>query len=141
MTELDTGQQQCAATSPRRNRALLYGGIIATVLIVSVGVTLLIALPDGPPPVDYSVSVTGNVSASWVSDDSEGTLDLTNFGNSDTIRAGSLTLTVKSNMPSGASCSIIDLDANVIDVQMAYPARGTSGKDALVTVTCRTNKH
>lgn len=141
MTEPDAEQPQTAATSPRRNRTLLYVGIAAAVLILAAGVTLLVKLPGDPPPIDYHVAVTGNISASWVSDDSDGTLDLANGGNSDKIRAGSLTLTVQSTMPSGASCSIVDPNGNLVDTQIAIPARGTSGKDASTTVTCSTNKH
>jgi len=141
MTEHDAEQSQTAAASPRRYRTLLYIGIAAAVLIVSAGVTLLVVLPSGPPPVDYVIGVTGNVSATWVSEDSDGQLDLTNGGNSDKIRAGSLTLTVFSTMPSGASCSIVDPDGNLVDTQIVFPARGTSGKDAATTVTCSTKKH
>ncbi|MEV6644323.1 hypothetical protein [Amycolatopsis sp. NPDC051371] len=142
MTEQDAElpQTAAAAASPRRNRTLLYVAVAAAVLIVSAGIILFVQLPAAPPPVDYHVAVTGNVSASWVSDDSDGKLDLANGGNSEKIRAGSLKLTVQSTMPSGASCTIVDPNGNVIDTQMAFPARGTSGTDASTTVTCSTKK-
>lgn len=142
MTDADADQPQTAAATPRRNRTRLYGGIVVGALvIVAAGVVLLVKLPGGPPLVDYYFAVTGNISASWVSDDSDGKLDLANGGNSDKIRASSLTVTVQSTMPSGASCGIVDPNGNLVDTQMAIPPRGTSGKDAATTVTCSTKKH
>lgn len=64
MTEPYTEQPRSPATSRRRYRTLLYVGIPATALVIAAGVTLLVKLPSGPPPVDYHVSVTGNISAS-----------------------------------------------------------------------------
>ncbi|QKV75819.1 hypothetical protein [Amycolatopsis sp. Hca4] len=140
MTDHGTQLPRAGAASPRRSRALLYTGIATAVLVVSAGVILIVNLPGGPPPVDYHVAVTGNVSASWVSDDGDGKLDLTTGGNSEMIRAGSLTITVQSTMPSGASCSIVGPNGNVVDDQITFPPRGTSGEDAATTVTCSTEK-
>lgn len=126
---------------PRRYRTLLYVGLAAAVLIISAGVILIVKLPSGPPPVGYTVGATGNISAAWVSEDSDGQLDLTNGGNSDKIRAGSLTLTVLSTMPSGASCSIVDPDGNLVDAQVTSPTRGATGAAASTMVTCSTKKH
>lgn len=138
MTKNDAQEPQTAPS--RRSRTLLYTAIAVAVLVASGGIVLLVTRPDDPPPVDYTVAVTGNISATWVSDDNDGQLDLTNGGNSDKIRADSLTLTVQSTMPSGASCSIVDPNANLVDTQIAFPAHGTSGQDALTTVTCSTKK-
>ncbi|MGW3994808.1 hypothetical protein ACWEF6_15100 [Amycolatopsis sp. NPDC004772] len=141
MTEHDAEQPQTAAASSRQYRTLLYVGIGAAALAISAGVLLVVELPSGPPPVDYIVGATGNISASWVSEDSDGKLDLTNGGNTDRVRAGSLTLTVVSTMPSGASCSIVDPDGNLVDTQIAFPPRGTSGANASTIVTCSTKNH
>ncbi|WP_326952258.1 hypothetical protein [Amycolatopsis sp. NBC_01286] len=140
MTKNDTQRPQTAAGAPHRNRAMRYAAIAAAVLVVAVSTILLVTRPNDPPPADYHVAVTGNISATWVSDNSDGTLDLTNGGNSEKIRAGSLTLTVQSTLPSGASCTIVDSNANIIDTKDAIPTRGASGKDALTTVTCSTTK-
>jgi hypothetical protein len=141
MTEHDAEQPQTAAAPPRRHRTVLFVGIAAVALVISAGVILIVKIPSGPPPVDYIVGATGNLSASWVSEDSIGQLDLTNGGNTDRIRAGTLTLTVLSNMPSGASCSIVDPDGNLIDAQVTSPTRGTTGAAASTMVTCSTKKH
>ncbi|WP_410627993.1 hypothetical protein [Amycolatopsis sp. cmx-8-4] len=81
MTKNDAQRPQ-TAEAPHRNRALRYAAIAAAVL-VAVGTILLVTHPNDPPPVDYHVAVTANISATWVSDDSDGTLDLTNGGNSE----------------------------------------------------------
>ena len=89
MTKNDAQRPQTAAASPHRNRTLRYAAIAAAVLVVAVGAILLVTRPNDPPPVDYDVAVTGNISATWVSDDTDGTLDLTNGGNSEPARSHS----------------------------------------------------
>lgn len=86
MTKNDTQRPQTAAGAPHRNRAMRYAAIAAAVLVVAVSTILLVTRPNDPPPADYHVAVTGNISATWVSDNSDGTLDLTNGGNSEKIR-------------------------------------------------------
>jgi hypothetical protein len=136
MTDQHAAEQTAA---PRRN-GLRYAAIAAAVLAVVAGIILLVKVTGDSAPVDYRVTVSGNINATWTSDDGTGKLNLYDGIDTQTIHAGSLTVTVNSTMPDGATCKIVDPDGNTIDSQSQRPAAGVTGMAAWTTVTCSTKK-
>jgi hypothetical protein len=139
MTQQHAAEQQTAA-APRRNRTLRYTAIAAAIVLAVAGIIWLVNATGSAAPVDYRVSAHGNISATWTSDTAAGKLDLYNGDNAATVHAGTLTVTVQSTMPDGASCKIDDAHGNIVDSQSQMPAAGVSGLDAWTTVTCSTMK-
>lgn len=141
MTQPDTDQQpQTTPAAPRRSRALRYTAIAAGILVFVAGIIWLVNATGAPAPTDYRVTAHGNISAGWISDDTNGNLDLANGDDTATVHARSLTITVQSTMPDGASCQIVDASGQVVDVQVTHPAEGVSGVEAWTTATCSTKK-
>jgi len=128
---------QLPAASKRRLR---YAAIAAAVLICAAGIVLLVKVTAGLAPVDYKITAHGNISATWISDSGSGKLDMYTGDGMDTVHAGSLTITVQSTMPTGATCAIKDAVGNTIDKHAQFPADGSAGLDAWTTVTCTTKE-
>lgn len=139
MTQQQHADPQAGA-APHSN-ALRYTVIAAAVLIVAAGIILFIKLASGPAPVDYKVSAHGNLSATWTSSTGTGKLDMYNGDDMQTVHAGTLTITVNSTMPTGATCQITGPDGTVIDKQANFPAAGATSLDAWTTATCSTKNH
>jgi hypothetical protein len=137
MTQPDTDTEQQPDTA-RRRPILRYAAIAAAIVAAVAGIIWLVNVTGSAAPVDYRVTASGNIGATWSSEDATGKLDLYSGSDTQTIHAGTLTVTVQSTMPGGASCKIDDAQGNVVDSQSATPAPGASGLEAWTTVTCST---
>ncbi|WP_409186474.1 hypothetical protein F9C11_20485 [Amycolatopsis sp. VS8301801F10] len=112
--------------------------LIAVVVLAAVaGVIWLVRANSDPAPTDYQVTVRGNISANWNdSGTGAGSIDVSTGAATQTIHAGSFTLTVESTLPNGASCVVKDASGKVVAEDGALPAAGTSGLSASSTATC-----
>lgn len=123
---------------PKLTRRARVGLIAAAVLALAGVSILLVNITAGPAPTQYEVSANGNVKATWFSDSDVGTLDLFTGSDVQTVRARSVSVSVDSTLPEGASCRIEGPNGETyVDHVPANTA--VHGLAAIVTATCSTS--
>ncbi|UKD55137.1 hypothetical protein L3Q65_46045 [Amycolatopsis sp. FU40] len=115
----------------------VIAAIAVAVLAAVAGVIWLVRANSDPASADYQVTVRGNISANWNdSGTGAGSIDVSTGAATQTIHAGSFTLTVESTLPNGASCVVKDATGKVVAEDGGLPADGTTGLSASSTATC-----
>ena len=117
---------------PRLSRTHIVLIVLAVLGLAGVSIGL-VNLTAGPSPVSYQVTARGNVRASWFSDSSNGTIDVSHGWNAEHVQASTLTVSVDSTLLEGAYCSIEGPNGETyVD---STPADVGGG---IVTATCST---
>jgi hypothetical protein len=121
-----------ATEKPKLTRRTRIALIAAAVLALA-GVCIVLAnVTSSPPPKQYKVTATGNVRATWYSDSTMGNLDLDSGYDIQTVTANSLSVSVDSTLPRGASCRIEGPNGET------YVNHARANGDTIVTATCAT---
>lgn len=113
----------------RRWRIAIVAGVLAALAGISI---VVVNVTASPAPKSYKVSATGNLVATWFSDATVGQLDMSSGSDTQTVNGRSVSISVDSTLPEGATCRIEGPNGET------YVDHVPSSGDAIVTASCST---